>query len=237
MERGGGESPLTQGSPERRGSPDLSALPPPGKKSRLELNGSPTGPRIRHNGAPMRPLGGLMIPVFCVVESDGGVQAEAGEGRDEHSEFVLVRKDILFSQLVETALLALGYSHSSAAQAHGHVSRCVNSGAPDSELNTVQLGGQGEKDPAASNHRLRRTLDASSSYQAAAHLTHSVNSRPQRRSRGFRGEPGRRSETRIIKVGHWNPMPIHFLTDAPEATVADMLMEVYHMVTLRIQLQ
>lgn len=32
-------------------------------------------------------------------------------------------------------------------------------------------------------------------------------------------------------------MPIHFLTDAPEATVADMLMEVYHMVTLRIQLQ
>ncbi|KAK5889908.1 hypothetical protein CesoFtcFv8_013483 [Champsocephalus esox] len=90
----------------------------------------------------------------------GGVQTEAGEGRDEHSEFVLVRKDILFSQLVETALLALGYSHSSAAQAHG-----------------------------------------------------------------------------IIKVGHWNPMPIHFLTDAPEATVADMLMEVYHMVTLRIQLQ
>lgn len=41
----------------------------------------------------------------------------------------------------------------------------------------------------------------------------------------------------IIKVGRWNPLPIHFLTDAPEATVADMLMEVYHMVTLRIQLQ
>lgn len=41
----------------------------------------------------------------------------------------------------------------------------------------------------------------------------------------------------IIKVGRWNPLPIHFLTDAPEATVADMLLEVYHMVTLRIQLQ
>lgn len=41
----------------------------------------------------------------------------------------------------------------------------------------------------------------------------------------------------IIKVGRWNPLPVHFLTDAPEATVADMLMEVYHMVTLRIQLQ
>ncbi|XP_061579175.1 DNA-binding protein SATB2 isoform X4 [Cololabis saira] len=162
MERGR-ESPVTQDSPERRGgSPDLGGLPPPGKKGRLELNGSPTGPRIRHNGAPPpRPLGGLMIPVFCVVEQmDGGIPTDGCEGREEHAEFVLVRKDILFSQLVETALLALGYSHSSAAQAHG-----------------------------------------------------------------------------IIKVGRWNPLPIHFLTDAPEATVADMLMEVYHMVTLRIQLQ
>lgn len=31
-------------------------------------------------------------------------------------------------------------------------------------------------------------------------------------------------------------MPIHYLTDAPEATVADMLLDVYHMVTLRILL-
>uniref|UniRef100_A0A3Q4HTY9 SATB homeobox 2 n=1 Tax=Neolamprologus brichardi TaxID=32507 RepID=A0A3Q4HTY9_NEOBR len=125
MERGG-ESPITQDSPEQRGgSPDLSGLPPPGKKGRLELNGSPTGPRIRHNGAPLRPLGGLMIPVFCVVEqSDGGIQTDGCEGREEHAEFVLVRKDILFSQLVETALLALGYSHSSAAQAHGQSKTC-----------------------------------------------------------------------------------------------------------------
>uniref|UniRef100_A0A671TWD5 SATB homeobox 2 n=1 Tax=Sparus aurata TaxID=8175 RepID=A0A671TWD5_SPAAU len=64
-----------------------------------------------------------------------------------------------FTQLVETALVALGYSHSSAVQASG-----------------------------------------------------------------------------IIKVGRWNPMPIHYLTDAPEATVADMLLDVYHMVTLRILL-
>uniref|UniRef100_A0A3Q3A207 DNA-binding protein SATB n=1 Tax=Kryptolebias marmoratus TaxID=37003 RepID=A0A3Q3A207_KRYMA len=98
MERGG-DNLVPQGSPEQRGgSPDLSGLPPPGKKGRLELNGSPTGPRMRHNGAPLRSLGG------------------------------------------------------------------------------------------------------------------------------------------IIKVGRWNPLPIHFLTDAPEATVADMLMEVYHMVTLHIQL-
>lgn len=60
-----------------------------------------------------------MIPVFCVVEQlEGGLVPE-GEGREEHAEFVLVRKDILFTQLVETALLALGYSHSSAAQAQG----------------------------------------------------------------------------------------------------------------------
>ncbi|XP_057192804.1 DNA-binding protein SATB2 isoform X1 [Triplophysa rosa] len=160
MERGGGDSPHLRESPERRGSssPDIGG--PPQKMGRLELNGSPTGHRSRYNGAPQRPLGGLMIPVFCVVEQvDGGMISE-GESREEHAEFVLVRKDILFTQLVETALLALGYSHSSAAQAHG-----------------------------------------------------------------------------IIKVGRWNPLPIHYLTDAPEATVADMLLDVYHMVTLRIRVQ
>ncbi|KAA0715661.1 DNA-binding protein SATB2 [Triplophysa tibetana] len=160
MERGGGDSPRLRESPERRGSssPDIGG--PPQKMGRLELNGSPTGHRSRYNGVPQRPLGGLMIPVFCVVEQvDGGMIPE-GESREEHAEFVLVRKDILFTQLVETALLALGYSHSCAAQAHG-----------------------------------------------------------------------------IIKVGRWNPLPIHYLTDAPEATVADMLLDVYHMVTLRIRLQ
>ncbi|KAG9348690.1 hypothetical protein JZ751_029007 [Albula glossodonta] len=56
MERGS-ESPRRRDSPERRGgSPDLSG-PPPGKVGRLELNGSPTGPRVRHNGGPLRPLG------------------------------------------------------------------------------------------------------------------------------------------------------------------------------------
>lgn len=62
-------------------------------------------------------LPGLMIPVFCVVEQlDASLEYD---NREEHAEFVLVRKDVLFSQLVETALLALGYSHSSAAQAQG----------------------------------------------------------------------------------------------------------------------
>ena len=58
-----------------------------------------------------------MIPDFCVVEQlDGSLEYD---NREEHAEFVLVRKDVLFSQLVETSLLALGYSHSSAAQAQG----------------------------------------------------------------------------------------------------------------------
>ncbi|XP_042170816.1 DNA-binding protein SATB2-like isoform X2 [Oncorhynchus tshawytscha] len=165
MERGGTESPCLRDSPEQRGdSPDTCA-PPPGKMSRLEGNGSPTGPRTRLGGTPLRPLGGLMIPVYCVVEQadgvvSGGVVSDRDGRGDRHAEFVLVRKDILFTQLVETALVALGYSHNSAVQARG-----------------------------------------------------------------------------IIKVGRWNPMPIHYLTDAPEATVADMLLDVYHMVTLRILLQ
>uniref|UniRef100_A0A8C2K481 One cut domain family member n=1 Tax=Cyprinus carpio TaxID=7962 RepID=A0A8C2K481_CYPCA len=160
MERGGGESPRLRESPERRGSSSPEICGPPPKMGRVELNGSPTGHRSRHNGAPQRPLCGLMIPVFCIVEQVDGGMISDGESREEHAEFVLVRKDILFTQLVETALLALGYSHSCAAQAHG-----------------------------------------------------------------------------IIKVGRWNPLPIHYLTDAPEATVADMLLDVYHMVTLHIQLQ
>ncbi|XP_042336027.1 DNA-binding protein SATB2 isoform X2 [Sceloporus undulatus] len=99
-----------------------------------------------------------MIPVFCVVEQlDTSLEYD---NREEHAEFVLVRKDVLFSQLVETALLALGYSHSSAAQAQG-----------------------------------------------------------------------------IIKLGKWNPLPLSYVTDAPDATVADMLQDVYHVVTLKIQLQ
>jgi hypothetical protein len=56
-----------------------------------------------------------------VVEHREGV-AE-GEKREEHAEFVLVRRDLLFNQLIEMALLTLGYSHSSAAQAKGRHTR------------------------------------------------------------------------------------------------------------------
>uniref|UniRef100_A0A8C2TRF0 SATB homeobox 2 n=1 Tax=Coturnix japonica TaxID=93934 RepID=A0A8C2TRF0_COTJA len=152
------ESPCLRDSPDRgSGSPDVKG-PPPGKVARLEQNGSPMGTRGRPNGAVAKPVGGLMIPVFCVVEqSDASLEYD---NREEHAEFVLVRKDVLFSQLVETALLALGYSHSSAAQAQG-----------------------------------------------------------------------------IIKLGRWNPLPLSYVTDAPDATVADMLQDVYHVVTLKIQLQ
>ncbi|XP_048090204.1 LOW QUALITY PROTEIN: DNA-binding protein SATB2-like [Alosa alosa] len=156
----GSESP---GQRETPGSPDA-WRPSSGKATRLELNGSPARPQSHFNGTLHRPLGGLMIPVYCVVErvgaGAGGGGGGLGEVGEEHAEFVLVRRDLLFSQLVETALLALGYSLHAAVQAQG-----------------------------------------------------------------------------IIKVGRWRPMPIQLLTDAPEATVADMLLDVYHMVTLRIQLQ
>ncbi|XP_043361479.1 DNA-binding protein SATB2 isoform X2 [Dermochelys coriacea] len=152
------ESPCLRDSPDRgSGSPDVKG-PPPMKVARLEQNGSPMGTRGRPNGSVTKSVGGLMIPVFCVVEQlDTSLEYD---NREEHAEFVLVRKDVLFSQLVETALLALGYSHSSAAQAQG-----------------------------------------------------------------------------IIKLGRWNPLPLSYVTDAPDATVADMLQDVYHVVTLKIQLQ
>lgn len=60
---------------------------------------------------------GNMLPVFCVVEHyENFIEYDC---KEEHAEFVLVRKDMLFNQLIEMALLSLGYSHSAAAQAKG----------------------------------------------------------------------------------------------------------------------
>lgn len=61
-----------------------------------------------------------MLPVFCVVEHYENPMDF--DSKEEHAEFVLVRKDMLFNQLIEMALLSLGYSHSSAAQAKGNPS-------------------------------------------------------------------------------------------------------------------
>uniref|UniRef100_H2MPI0 SATB homeobox 1b n=1 Tax=Oryzias latipes TaxID=8090 RepID=H2MPI0_ORYLA len=148
------------------------AKAPPAKLPRLEQNGSPLGrARLGSNGAklagvPYKPSGhllktfhkrGNMLPVFCVVEHYENPMDF--DSKEEHAEFVLVRKDMLFNQLIEMALLSLGYSHSSAAQAKG-----------------------------------------------------------------------------MIQVGKWNPVPLSYVTDAPDATVADMLQDVYHVVTLKIQL-
>ncbi|XP_078274082.1 DNA-binding protein SATB1-like isoform X2 [Rhinoraja longicauda] len=140
----------------------------PAKIPRLEQNGSlstrsrlgsmgakVTGGSLKHTGQLVKI--GNMLPVFCVVEHfESPIEYES---KEEHAEFVLVRKDMLFNQLVEMALLSLGYSHSSAAQAKG-----------------------------------------------------------------------------LIQVGKWNPVPLTYVTDAPDATVADMLQDVYHVVTLKIQL-
>ncbi|XP_039592448.1 DNA-binding protein SATB1a isoform X2 [Polypterus senegalus] len=145
---------------------------PPAKIPRVEQNGSPLGrgrlgsTGTKLPGVSLKPSGhlmktchkrGNMLPVFCVVEHyESPVDFDS---KEEHAEFVLVRKDMLFNQLIEMALLSLGYSHSSAAQAKG-----------------------------------------------------------------------------LIQVGKWNPVPLSYVTDAPDATVADMLQDVYHVVTLKIQL-
>uniref|UniRef100_A0A3B5KR87 CMP domain-containing protein n=1 Tax=Xiphophorus couchianus TaxID=32473 RepID=A0A3B5KR87_9TELE len=91
-------------------SSDLAAnsRPPPAKMARLEQHNSGTSTPERTR------QGRTLLPVFCVVErQESSVEAER---RDEHAEFVLIKRDLLFNQLTEMALLALGYSHSSAAQ-------------------------------------------------------------------------------------------------------------------------
>ncbi|XP_049608110.1 DNA-binding protein SATB2-like isoform X2 [Syngnathus scovelli] len=149
---GGPES--HQDSPEEGvGSPPSG--PPLCKMNLLELNDTPQ--TQLHQNTPLKP-GGVTIPVYCVVEH-ADVASDGRQHAHRHAEFVLIPKDVPFTQLVETALMSLGYSQGSAVQARG-----------------------------------------------------------------------------VIKVGQWKPMPVHNLTDAPEATVADMLLDVYHMVTLRILL-
>lgn len=63
--------------------------------------------------------------MFCVVEHKENLLER--ERREEHAEFVLVKRDLLFNQLIEMALLTLGYSHSSAAQAKGAEHKCLMS--------------------------------------------------------------------------------------------------------------
>uniref|UniRef100_A0A8C5EGR7 SATB homeobox 1 n=1 Tax=Gouania willdenowi TaxID=441366 RepID=A0A8C5EGR7_GOUWI len=126
------------------------AKAPPAKLLRLEQNGSPLGrARLGSNGAklagiPFKTSGhllkschkrGNMLPVFCVVEHYENPMDF--DSKEEHAEFVLVRKDMLFNQLIEMALLSLGYSHSSAAQAKGetasswyHYIRLICTNAP-----------------------------------------------------------------------------------------------------------
>lgn len=61
--------------------------------------------------------------MFCVVEhKESPLEREKIE---EHAEFVLIKRDLLFNQLIEMALLTLGYSHSSAAQAKGKAGNTV----------------------------------------------------------------------------------------------------------------
>ncbi|XP_042290865.1 DNA-binding protein SATB1a [Thunnus maccoyii] len=170
--------PLCNGAKKPEGSdPIADPRPPPAKLARLEQNGAgPSAQESSRQGSPgaknpclaqkpttVRSQGkswhtkGSLLPVFCVVEHRES--SLEGERTEEHAEFVLVKRDLLFNQLIEMALLTLGYSHSSAAQAKG-----------------------------------------------------------------------------LIQVGRWNPVPLSCVTDAPDATVADMLQDVHHVITLKIQL-
>uniref|UniRef100_A0A672KKI6 CMP domain-containing protein n=1 Tax=Sinocyclocheilus grahami TaxID=75366 RepID=A0A672KKI6_SINGR len=54
-----------------------------------------------------------LIPVFCMVEQSDVPPSE--RKRSEHAEFVLLKKDLLFSQITEAALQELGYTHTAAA--------------------------------------------------------------------------------------------------------------------------
>ncbi|XP_061123972.1 DNA-binding protein SATB1a isoform X1 [Syngnathus typhle] len=182
--------PLCHGAKKPEGA-DLNAdpRPPSAKMARLEQHGvgctvqerskqaSPgtknpylvqktTAGKHQHKNS-HQPRGSL-LPVFCVVEH---MESPAeGERKEDHAEFVLIKRDLLFNQLIEMALLTLGYSHSSAAQA--------------------KVGTVGD-------------LQAKS----------------------------------LIQVGRWNPLPLSSVTDAPDATVAEMLQDVHHVITLKIQLQ
>uniref|UniRef100_H3DK55 SATB homeobox 1 n=1 Tax=Tetraodon nigroviridis TaxID=99883 RepID=H3DK55_TETNG len=131
--------------------------PPPAKLARLEQNGETSGSEDLKSWVASAFDTGSSLPVFCVVEhKESALEREKIE---EHAEFVLIKRDLLFNQLIEMAPVTLGYSHSSAAQAKG-----------------------------------------------------------------------------LIQVGRWNPVPLSCVTDAPDATVADMLQDVHHVITLKIQL-
>ncbi|XP_077364318.1 DNA-binding protein SATB1a isoform X2 [Festucalex cinctus] len=172
--------PLCNGAKKPEGAePNADPRPPPAKMACLEQHGvgctvqerskqaSPgtknpflvqktTAGRLQHKNCHQQR--GSSLPVFCVVEHlESPVE---GERKEDHAEFVLIKRDLLFNQLIEMALLTLGYSHSSAAQAKG-----------------------------------------------------------------------------LIQVGRWNPLPLSSVTDAPDATVAEMLQDVHHVITLKIQLQ
>ncbi|ROL45876.1 DNA-binding protein SATB1 [Anabarilius grahami] len=100
---------------------------------------------------------GSLLPVFCLVEQSDVPPSE--RKRTEHAEFVLLKRDLLFSQITEAALQELGYTHTAAALATGQ-----------------------------------------------------------------------------IQVGHWNPVALSTVTDTSDATVGDMLEDLYHVITLRIKL-
>ncbi|XP_075924125.1 DNA-binding protein SATB2-like isoform X2 [Petromyzon marinus] len=152
-----GPSPPPRSPGSRLVGPDGDCEPPPPCKGtpRAEDVGSGWLPLA---AAPRRSLS-RTLPLLCVVERGEWALGAEGPGPGEHVEFALVPREAPFARLPEAALLALGYSPSTATHASGQ-----------------------------------------------------------------------------LRVGVWKPLPLGCVSDAAEATVGEMLHDVFHVLTLYIRL-
>nr|XP_032813268.1 DNA-binding protein SATB2-like isoform X1 [Petromyzon marinus]XP_032813269.1 DNA-binding protein SATB2-like isoform X1 [Petromyzon marinus] len=152
-----GPSPPPRSPGSRLVGPDGDCEPPPPCKGtpRTEDVGSEWLPLA---AAPRRSLS-RTLPLLCVVERGEWALGAEGPGPGEHVEFALVPREAPFARLPEAALLALGYSPSTATHASGQ-----------------------------------------------------------------------------LRVGVWKPLPLGCVSDAAEATVGEMLHDVFHVLTLYIRL-
>ncbi|XP_078722278.1 DNA-binding protein SATB2-like isoform X1 [Lampetra fluviatilis] len=156
-----GPSPPPRSPGSRLVGPDGDREPPPpckGTPRAEDVGGGwpPLGPPL---AAAPRGSSSRTLPLLCVVERGEWALGAEGPGPGEHVEFALVPREAPFARLPEAALLALGYSPSTATHASGQ-----------------------------------------------------------------------------LRVGVWKPLPLGCVSDAAEATVGELLHDVFHVLTLYIRL-